>query len=169
MMKRQPSQEQMSRKEGGRPRKEESPPSLPSSGPHVCHVRGSVSHTPARLEPHSPLSRPGRAHFHAPVGAGPQLATPPPAAASPVRGRSTSTPPASAPASSLSSPACGAEAKSFPGAPSPALKGRRREELRPQQPGLLLPPPQLPLPFLPLGCRSPVRRARQRGLPRASR
>ena len=55
---------------------------------HVRHVGGSVSHTPTRPQPHSPRSRPGRAHLGEPVGAGPQPATPPPpAAASPVRGK----------------------------------------------------------------------------------
>ncbi|XP_038454491.1 transforming growth factor-beta receptor type 3-like protein [Canis lupus familiaris] len=81
MIKGQSSEEQMSRKEGGRPRKKEAPPSLASSAPHARHVGGSVSHTPTRPQPRSPLSRPGRAHLRAPRGAGPQPATPPPAAA----------------------------------------------------------------------------------------
>ena len=168
------AQEQKSRNEGERDqRKEEAPPPPASPGPQVCHVGGSVSHTPTRPLPQSSRARPG------PCSSRVSTATsPPPAAAALAMGRRISAAPP-LPIRSGSVRAFPHPVSSrpvledvFPGAPSPAQKGRRREELGPRPPALpALPPPRSspPLSSPSLCCRSPASRARQRGLPGASR
>lgn len=94
----------------------------------------------------------------APVGARPPRATsPPPAAASPVRGkehlRASPHPPPPSPSPLILRGK--AEATSSP-APSPEQSGREREELRPQPPALLAPELPLPSPPLPSAAAAPL-------------